>query len=295
MIILAQKFVQCPDINGQSFHKVTYLEWGTKNPNKAVICVHGLARNAHDFDFLAQDLAEKGFWIICPDMVGRGQSDWLKNAEFYTYPQYISDIMTLIASLGISRLIWVGTSMGGLIGMMIASTFPQIISKMAINDIGPFIPKESLMRIGGYLGKVGSFANFAEAESYLRLVMEPFGIKKEEHWQHIFKYSLVKNDNGSYKLAYDPRIASAFWNNRGTQRNMQDIDLWEMWNLVKCPVLILRGEKSDLFLHDTARKMASKVGTKLVEFPDVGHAPMLIEKDQINVVLDWITTDQKIS
>lgn len=327
----SNKFLDCADLGGGGTHRISFYDWGNQQSNKIVFCVHGLTRNAHDFDYLAKRLATKGYRVICAEMAGRGKSEWLKNPELYTYPQYVSDMLTLIGSLGITphpslfkmgrnlftafkfevkskdiisffsqrikavlhkgqsmqkEVYWVGTSMGGLIGMMIASSFPDLFKKMVMNDIGPFIPKEALMRIGEYVGKNMSFKDKNSAEIYLKKLMEPFGVGKEEYWQHIFTHNFYEKENELY-LAYDPAIGNAFWNNRGTQRVMQDIDLWNLWKMIKCPVLILRGANSDLLLKDTAVEMAKRPDTELVEIPNTGHAPMLMEDAQIKLISDW--------
>lgn len=272
---------------GAGFHQLNYYEWGTGD--KVVFCVHGLTRNARDFDYLACDLANHGFRVICPDVVGRGKSGWLSNPAFYGYPLYVADMIFLMTQLGLKDVLWVGTSMGGLIGMMLEAGTPHMIKRMVLNDIGPFMNKEALQRIGSYVGNNMSFPNRAEAEKYLKeVVLKPFGIKKQEHWDHMLANSFNVKEDGSHTLSYDPNIGMAFWNKRGKLRKMFDINLWPMWENINCPMLVLRGEESDLLSRDTAKRMAEKPETKLIELPGVGHAPSLLEEEQISLVRDWL-------
>lgn len=270
-----------------SNHKMAYWEWGSGD--NVVFCVHGLTRNGRDFDFLAKNLAERGFRVICPDVVGRGQSEWLNNPSLYGYPLYVQDMLLLIHQIDCKNIKWVGTSMGGLIGMMIASGNPDIITKMVLNDIGPLITKESLERIGSYAGQNHDFPNRAAAEKYLREIMNTFGISDEDHWAHMVEHSFTHNPDGSCSFAYDPMIGKAFWNKRGKMRVMQDVEMWPMWHAVKCPLLVIRGENSDLLTRETAEKMKqSKNVEAVVEIPNAGHAPSLMEEDQIKIITDWL-------
>ena len=272
-----------------STHNMTWYEWGDSNSKDVIVCVHGMTRNGRDFDFLAQALAERGCRVICPDIAGRGKSEWLSNPALYGYPLYVRDIISLMHHLNLSKVKWVGTSMGGLIGMMIAASMPNLITKMVLNDIGPFIPKESLERIGSYVGKNNSFPNKEQAEEYLKTIMSSFGLKEVSHWEHVLEHTFVRGAGGSYVFAYDPAIGHAFWNSRGKQRKSQDVDLWPMWKTIHCPIMILRGADSDLLTKEIAEKMKEAKNVEdLVEIPKVGHAPMLMDYDQIEVVRNWL-------
>ena len=271
-------------------HKMSYMEWG--QGDDVVVCVHGLTRNSRDFDFLAQALADAGFRVICPDIVGRGRSEWLKNPALYGYPLYVQDILFLLKTLKLGQVKWVGTSMGGLIGMMIAAGHPKIISKMVLNDIGPHITKESLERIGSYAGQKHDFASRAEAEKYLREIMDTFGINDDGHWNHMVEHSFVHNPDGSCSFAYDPNIANAFWNSRGKMRVMQDVEMWPMWELIKCKILVMRGAESDLLTRETAEKMKESENVEdVVEIAGAGHAPSLMADDQIEIIKNWLLKD----
>jgi len=273
---------------GFGFHEMHYLEWGDKNAEKTVICVHGFTRNAHDFDFIACDLVQAGYRVICPEIVGRGKSDWLRIKKMYGYPLYVADILTLINKLGITSTDWIGTSMGGLIGMMVESSFPHIINKLVLNDVGAFLPKESLMRIGEHVGQNMTFPDKNKAEEYLKDYLTPFGVKEDSHFNHIMRHSFVIEEDGTYRLAYDPAISHPFRKNNGKQKKMPDLNLWKLWDIITPPTLLLRGEDSDVLTKETAERMAKRDNVELVEFSEVGHAPMLMERKQIETIINWL-------
>jgi pimeloyl-ACP methyl ester carboxylesterase len=186
---------------------MAYLEWGNPHNSKVLICVHGLTRNARDFDNLAEVLASV-YRVICVDIVGRGKSDWLDKAELYVYDTYINDIVNLLEYLKIDKVDWIGTSMGGLIGMFLNIKYPSIINNLILNDIGAFIPKESLRKIAKYVlfGK-RNFANFTEALNSVKENYAGFGNLTEKQWEHLTKYSLIVEDNGGSSFNYDPKIS----------------------------------------------------------------------------------------
>ena len=265
------------------FHKVSYGERGPAGADRTVVCVHGLTRNGRDFDPLAMGL-EANFRVVCPDVVGRGDSDWLVHKEDYGYPQYMADMAALIARLATNDVYWVGTSMGGLIGMMLAAQPNSPIRRLVMNDIGPFIPKAAAERIGSYVGNAPDFASIADAEAYLRQVHAGFGDLTEGQWRHLAEHSVRRKGEG-YRLHYDPAIGHAF---RG-DGEATDIDLWPVWDAVNCPVLVLRGAQSDTLLAATAQEMTArgpKAQLKTIE--GVGHAPALMDDQQIALVRDWL-------
>lgn len=289
--------VTLPDGTVWEAHRLHYLEYRSADKKgqkaaKTLICVHGLTRNAWDFHFIANALVQAGVYdrIIALDVAGRGQSAWLKQPAHYGYPLYVSDGFALLKHLGLAQVDWLGTSMGGLIGMSIAATTPGIFGRMVINDIGAFIPSASLMRIGKYCGKLMTFPNRAELEVRLRSSLATFCITDETHWQHIFKHAaLPEKEHPVLHLAYDPRIGDAFWNPRGKQRKMPDMPLWELWQKVQTPTLLLRGADSDLLLAETAEQMKQNPALKkLVTFPGVGHAPALMDDAQIRIVQEFL-------
>jgi pimeloyl-ACP methyl ester carboxylesterase len=264
------------------FHRVHYYEWGDPANDRVVLCVHGLTRNGRDFDALANALSDH-FRVLCPDVAGRGKSARLRNKEEYAYPQYCADMAALIARSGATSIDWIGTSMGGIIGMLMASQSGSPIRRMVINDVGPFIPQAALERIGKYVGQDISFASIEEAEVYVRTVSAGFGPLNDEQWRHVVEHSVTADDQGKLRLIYDPSIAHPF------SGPVQDIDLWAVWDSIKCPTLLLRGSISDLLLAETAAEMTHRgPPTRLVEFDGVGHAPMLMSKEQIKPVVKFL-------
>lgn len=264
-------------------HTIAYTEWGEASA-PLVICVHGLARNGRDFDRLAEFLASQGRRVICPDIVGRGKSDWLSNPALYGYPQYCADMNAFVASLGVTQLDWVGTSMGGLIGMMLSAQPNTFIRRMVINDIGPFIPKAGLERIASYVGKDPRFPDLAGIEAYYRVTMASFGNLTDSDWHHIAEHSSRQMEDGTFGLAYDPAIALAF-----KAGPIADVDLWALWDAVKAEVLVLRGANSDILPASVATEMTQR-GPKaaLVEIQDCGHAPALLDPQQISIVANFL-------
>ncbi len=265
------------------FHRMRYTEWGDSDNPRVLICVHGLTRNGRDFDIFAAAM-ESDYRVLCPDVVGRGQSDWLSDKAGYAYPQYLADMAVLIARSGAERVDWVGTSMGGLIGMLLAAQPNSPIRKLVINDVGPFIPRAALQRIATYVGTAPSFANLARMESHIRVVSAPFGPLSDAQWHHLTVHAARRRPDGGYEFAYDPDIAEPFRNHAST-----DIDLWPFWERISCPVLTLRGAESDLLLHADAVAMTRRgPGAELLEFAGIGHAPMLMDDSQIEPVRDWL-------
>lgn len=265
-----------------------YTEWGQRANPRIVVCVHGLTRNCRDFDALAQTL-EPEFRVVCPDVVGRGQSDWLADPQHYGLPQYLADMNTLLARLtadGPRDIFWVGTSMGGMIGMLLASLQGTPIKRLALNDVGTLIPKASLERIAKYVGKAPVFASLDEMNAYVRYVSAPFGPLTDAHWDHLTRHNAKQNDSGGWDMNYDPGIALPF-----QQGPINDIDLWNVYDRITCPTLLLRGADSDLLLQDTAQAMTQRgPKARLVAFAGIGHAPMLLADDQINVVREFLTS-----
>ncbi len=265
------------------FHRVHYTEWGAADNPHVVVCVHGLTRNARDFDFLAQRLSER-CRVICPDIAGRGFSERLTHAEDYGYPLYLADMAALIARTGADRVDWVGTSMGGLIGMLLAVQPGSPLRRLVMNDVGPFVPKAALERLAGYVGQDPRFDTLEAVERYLREIFAPFGPLTDEQWQHLAQHGALRLDNGRYALAYDPAIGNAF------KAPLQDVNLWPVWKALRVPVLVMRGAESDLLLAQTAKEMveSAPAGSNLVEFAGIGHAPALMADDQIAAVEDFL-------
>ncbi len=271
----------CPDSQGS--HTLAYTEWGEPDNSKVLICLHGLTRNGRDFDTLASVLSTD-YRVLCIDIAGRGQSDWLSQPENYTYETYVTDMLVLLEHLHLTKIDLVGTSMGGLIGMFLAARPASPISKLVINDIGALVPKTGLQRIAKYLNQPRpQFATLQEVEKYCRIVHMLFGNLTNVQWQHLAKHSVKAVTGGGYRLRYDPAIAIPF------KGELEDIDLWSIWEQVRCPVLVLHGEKSDLLSPQIIQKMQAKHPlTQTVTFPEVGHAPPLMSEEQIAVVKSWL-------
>ena len=270
-------------LGAHGFHRVAYTEWGDADNPNVLICVHGLTRNGRDFDVLAEAMQDR-YRVICPDVVGRGESQWLSRAADYSYPQYLADMNALIARLNVPNVHWVGTSMGGLIGMMLAGQPNTPIRRLVMNDVGPFIPKASLERLAQYVGRAPTMETLNDVEQYLRVVMAPFGKLTDAQWRHMAEHSAKQLPNGNFALHYDPAIAAAF---NGTV--LQDVNLWMFWQSVTCPVLVVRGADSDLLLAETVTQMkAGRSNVTSLEVPNTGHAPALMDDAQVAAVRDFL-------
>lgn len=268
--------------------KICSHEWGDPANPRVVVCVHGLSRNGRDFDKLAESLSTK-YRVLCPDMAGRGNSDWLANKDEYTYLTYASDIITMLMQKNITQVDWIGTSMGGIIGMMVAAQHPMLVRRIVINDIGSIVSAEGLKRILSYVGMQKSFATAEEAMKSLRFYLAPFGVSEEADWQFLFSISFVALPDGGYRFNYDPDITKPFRQAALVGGEIVDVDLSALWLGVQCPALLLRGEESDILSASTARAMLQRLQpTKLVEFPKVGHAPALLAREQIQVITEWL-------
>ena len=265
------------------FHRIAYTEWGDPAAPRTLVCVHGLTRNGRDFDRLAAALADR--WrVVCPDVPGRGRSDWLPAAD-YGNAQYLADLTALIARVGAKEVDWLGTSMGGILGIQMAAQPNSPIRRLVLNDVGPYIPKAALERIAEYVGQDPHFATVDELEAYLRRVHAPFGPMSDQDWRHLALQGYRRLEGGGFGLAYDPAIAQAFRSN-----GLRDIDLWPLWDSVRCPVLVLHGVESDLLLSETTAEMARRgPKARIVEIPATGHAPALVTESSIAVVRDWLS------
>lgn len=272
-------------------HHIAYTDWGDPQNPHVVICVHGLTRNCRDFDYLARAL-QPDCRVICVDVVGRGQSDWLEHAHDYDYyPLYLSDAISLAAHIQTQyqtriKLDWVGISMGGLIGMFMAiqPDLPVPINKLIMSDIGPLIPAAALKRIADYVGKDPRFNSFEEFKQYMKAISISFGPLTEDQWTHMAIHSAREYADGTYGFRYDPRIAVSF-----QMHEIMDIDLWAQWDSLTAPTLVLRGTESDVLMADTAAQMQVRgAKARIIELPGVGHAPMLMDDNQIKIVRDFV-------
>jgi pimeloyl-ACP methyl ester carboxylesterase len=272
-------------LSSKGFHRMHYYDWGDSENSRVVICVHGLTRNGRDFDFLAQALS-RDFRIVCPDVAGRGRSDWLESKQDYGYAQYMADMTALLARVtaGAEKTIyWVGTSMGGLLGIIMAAMPKNPIRKLVVNDAGMLVPKAALERLALYVGKDPRFATLDALEAHVRYISAPFGALSDEQWRHLTVYSAKQHADGTWGFRYDPAIANAF------SGELNDIDLSAYWDAVRCPTLLLRGADSDILLRATAEAMTQRgLRATLVEFQAVGHAPMLMSDEQVTAVRDFL-------
>ena len=277
-----QRQVQCVTPSG--LHRMAYTEWGDPAGRKVLVCVHGLSRCSRDFDTLARAMAGE-YRVVCPDVPGRGLSDWLKNPMEYQVQTYLADMVTLLARLDADCVHWVGTSMGGMIGMALASLADTPVQKLVLNDVGPIIAAGSLARIGEYLGKAPAFPDFAAAVQYIRAVSAPFGPHSDAQWSTLTEHVVRRQADGSYRMHYDPAIAVPFT----AAKIDKDIELWNYYDAIRCPTLVLRGALSDLLKRETLEQMAGRgPRARTVEIAGVGHAPTLLHADQIALVRDFL-------
>lgn len=265
------------------FHRIVYSSWGRRDGGRAVLCLHGLTRNGRDFDWLASTLSARHA-VVCPDMAGRGRSDWLPNPALYNFAQYLADANTVIARLGVGSVDVVGTSMGGILGMMLAAQPHSPVRRLVVNDVGPVIAREGLERLADYVGKEAVFEDLAGIESYLRFVLMAFGPLSDRQWRHLAENSVRRLPDGRLALAYDPAIAASL---RGGP--VASLDLWPAWDAIRCPTLVLRGGVSDILTAATAEEMTRRgPNARLVTVPGIGHAPPLIDEAQTAIVAGFL-------
>jgi len=270
-------------LSPHGFHRVAYRDWGHPLCPRVVVCVHGLTRNGRDFDALATALDDR-FRLLCPDMPGRGDSDWLADPNDYVFPTYLTVLTALLAHADVERVAWVGTSMGGLLGMVMAAQPNSPVKRLVLNDVGPALAPAALVRIAGYVGLDPVFDSFSALEAHIRSVSAPFGALTDAQWTDLAQSSARQTADGRWRLKYDPGIAVPF-----RSANVAAPDLWTVWDAITCPTLLLRGAESDLLSAETAAAMQTR-GPKprLVEFPRVGHAPMLLDREQITPVAAFL-------
>jgi pimeloyl-ACP methyl ester carboxylesterase len=273
-----------PYLLGNAFHRMAYVEFG--NPAApAVVCVHGLTRNGRDFDPLAEALAEQ-FHVICPDLPGRGKSDWLPLGALYQPPSYVTALAYLLAAIN-KPVMWVGTSLGGICGMLLAGADNTPITRMVLNDIGPLIPEAALRRIRDYMTKAPErFPSIAAVEAHLRVIHAPFGQLTDRQWQHLAKFSarpVLDLAGSTYALHYDPKITEPI-----RDSTPLDVDMWPFWDKIKIPVLAIRGETSDLLTEDTFARMIAE-GAESLTIKNAGHAPALMDPPSINAVQEFLS------
>jgi pimeloyl-ACP methyl ester carboxylesterase len=281
--------VQC--LGARGLHRMAYWEWGDAHNPRVLVCAHGLARQGRDFDVLAGALRD-AYRVVCPDVVGRGRSDALADPQGYQIPAYVADMVTLLARLDVQTVHWLGTSMGGLIGLGLASLPQSPIERLVLNDVGPTIQFEAIARIGSYLGQPLRWRSEDEAADYLLAISAGFGPHTREQWLALTRPMLKADEVGDergFKLHYDPAIAVPFKSITPELAAAGEAMTWRAYDAIRCPTLLLRGAQSDLLSHETALAMMQRgPKARLHEFAGVGHAPTLIAPEQVAVVRDFL-------
>lgn len=284
------KSVQC--ISPAGLHQMSYKEWGDEANPRVLVCVHGVTRVGDDFDNLARALCGH-YRVVAPDVVGRGRSGRLANPQLYRVPQYVSDMVTLIARVtegsGDDGVDWFGTSMGGLIGLALASLPGTPVRKLVLNDIGPTLDPAALLRIGDYIGQELRFPDFDAAARFVREVSQSFGEHTEEEWRKLCTDVLRQEPDGQWVRHYDMGLALPFRSATPESTQADEAMLWAAYDAIACPTMLVRGEHSDLLSRATAASMAARgPRAQLVEIPNVGHAPTFIHDDQIAVARQFL-------
>ncbi|MFZ6799834.1 alpha/beta fold hydrolase [Undibacterium sp. Di24W] len=278
--------VQC--ISPAGLHHMSYKEWGDPQSAKVLICVHGVTRVADDFDMLSQAL-ESDYRIICPDVVGRGQSGRLPNPQLYQIPQYVSDMVTLLARVNAETVDWFGTSMGGLIGMVLASMKNSPLRKLVLNDVGPSLNFDGLKRIGDSIAQDVRFDTFEEAERFIREVSISFGPHSEAEWHKIARDVLKQDADGKWVRHYDLSLAIPVQATTAEVAAIGEKMLWAAYDAITCQTLLVRGAESDLLSKATAAQMQERgPHAEVVEIAGVGHAPTFVQPDQIAIIREFL-------
>ena len=284
-MIALRKSVQC--VSPAGLHRMSYKQWGDPLNPRVLVCVHGLSRVADDFDALAEVMSDT-YRVVCPDVVGRGQSDWLRNPQFYQVPQYVSDMVTLVARLDVETVDWFGTSMGGLIGMGLAAMPGSPIRKLILNDVGPVLNPAALARIGEYIGQDVRFNTFEEAAAYIKQVSISFGPHSDAQWHKLATDVLKQNQDGQWIRHYDLGLAAPIKATTPEIALAGQGMLWAAYDAIKCQTLVVRGSESDLLSEQTAQEMTQRgPRAAVVEIPGVGHAPTFVQPEQIAIAREF--------
>lgn len=290
-------YVTCQGPTGT--HRMAFWQWGDPGAAQLVVCVHGLTRQGRDFDVLARALVEQSpapLRVVCPDVVGRGHSDRLADPALYQLPTYAADMLSLLADLHahapVERLDWVGTSMGGLIGMAVAGTrglpLPAPVRRLVLNDVGPALSWEGLQRIASFVGKSGVFASEQQAAEALWNISSGFGPHTRQEWEALCR-PMLRPAAGGFELHYDPAIARPFGAMTEQTAAQGEAALWQLHDAIEAETLLLRGAQSDLLSRETALRMTRRgPKARLVEFEGVGHAPTLVSAGQVEVVVSFL-------
>ena len=261
-----------------------FVEWGPQQADQVVLCVHGLTRNARDFDELARSLAHHQARVIAVDVAGRGRSSWLDDPSQYNISTYAAHLVSFLSALQIAAVDWIGTSMGGLIGMIVAAQDGNPVRQLVLNDVGPLVPEKALRIIQQYLGLDLAFENLSQLEDHLRLIHAGFGRLTDEQWHHLATHSARRTPE-RWHLHYDPQIRAPY-----AEMAAEDLDLWKIWDRITCPTFVLHGKDSAVLTPETVYEMQRR-GPKatVVDLPNVGHAPALMAADQVRIVKGWLS------
>lgn len=278
-------------LSDEGFHRLAYREWSSSHHTDnqpTIVCVHGVTRLSHDFDTFAR-AAAKDYRVICVDLVGRGNSSWLRKQRNYNFLQYCADINALFASLNCCSLHYLGTSLGGMIGLTLAAMHRTPIKSLVLNDIGPEPKLSEIRRLGRYIGKAPEFETIREARLYIEQIYKGFGTLDKEDWKRITKYS-VKLQDGVYVMHYDPKIGEAY----RASYSYYGYNLWRYWRRIHCPTLTLRGENSTFLSDITLEKMLNRgLDAQAIIIPDAAHAPMLTSEHEINSIKEFFDSVEK--
>jgi pimeloyl-ACP methyl ester carboxylesterase len=277
--------VQC--VSPVGLHKMAYKQWGDPHNPNVLICVHGLTRVSDDFDVLAREMSST-YRVVCPDVVGRGRSEWLRDPRFYVLPQYVSDMVTLLARVDAETVDWFGTSMGGLIGMGVAAMPGNTVRKLLLNDVGASLNQAALTRIGEYVGQPVRFPSFDGAAQYVKAISLTFGTHTDEEWRKLAADVLRQDHDGQWILHYDAGLAQPFKAATPESNERDALVLQATYDAITCKTLVVRGEQSDLLTREAAQAMTGR-GPKaeLVEIPGVGHAPTFLHANQIAIAKNF--------
>nr|WP_255536757.1 alpha/beta hydrolase [Polynucleobacter sp. 80A-SIGWE] len=267
---------------------MAYHAWGNPSNPKVLVCVHGLTRRGSDFKTLAEAMSND-YYVVCPDVVGRGESDRLKNPMLYAVPQYVADMACLIKQLGVTQVDWFGTSMGGLIGMVYASMPKNPIRRMLINDVGPRIEPEAIKRLGSYVGQPFTFTNRSDALQRLNEICASFGSHTPEEWE-IYNGPMLVQKDGLWVMHYDPDISVPFASVNPIMAKAGEMAMWHAFKQIHIPMLIVRGGESDLLSAKTVAEMC-KVNPYIrsIEIPGVGHAPAFVKSEQVALAKEFFS------
>lgn len=277
-------------IAGEGTHELVFFDWGDPMADRTVVCVHGLTRNARDFDKLAEGLARRGRRVLTLDIAGRGESEWLANPVDYSYPSYLADCLRVLENFHLRQVDWIGTSMGGIIGMVLASSHPGRIRKLVLNDVGIHLRKEALQRIYAYVGSMPTrFATREEADAYLAKTFAPFAIHGTPFWPAFVEQSIMPHPEGGFRLTCDPAIVEPLRQDTKNFTDVEDVNLAAIWEEITIPTLILRGEHSDILDAETVSAMrATNPGVSSEVIAGVGHAPALMSDEQVALIANWL-------